>query len=114
MTAIRHLDKPGEYGPKQQICPTHRWRGQESCLLSLQGTRFRIVTALFTAKYLAAINGHMMWSEKNTVFRSEPIELKTRDGRVMALRITMAVLERLRSGKSGNCLVEKLYQHFRE
>ena len=55
-----------------------------------------------------------MWSEKNTVFRSEPIELKTTDGRVMALRIAMAVLERLRSGKSGNCLVEKLYQHFRE
>lgn len=39
--------------------------------------------------------------------------IKTRDGCVMALRVAIGVLERLRWGKSSNCLIEKLYKHFR-
>lgn len=58
MTAIRHPDKPGECEPEQQICPTHRWRDQESWLLSLQGTRFRIVTALFYCE----VSGCHQWA----------------------------------------------------
>ena len=95
MTAIRHLNRPGENEPEQQTLLIHRWRDQESWLLSLQGTRFRIVTALFTARYLASVSGHVIWSERNVVFRNEPIEPKTRDGGVMAFRVAMGVLERL-------------------
>ena len=75
MTAIWHLDRPGENEPEQQTLLIHRWRDQESWLLCLQGIRFCIVKAFFTARYMASVSGHVIWSERNVVFRSGSIEL---------------------------------------
>ena len=75
MTVIRHLDRPGENEPEQQTLLIHRWRDQESWLLCLQGIRFCIVKAFFTARYMASVSGHVIWSERNVVFRSGSIEL---------------------------------------
>lgn len=75
------------------------WKDQEAWALTIHGTEVRLVTALFSQKYLQYVNGSFMYpTEHLVVFRSEPFNLKTDDGRAMALKAIFGLMEYLVTG----------------
>lgn len=77
------------------------WKDQEAWCLTIHGTEVRLVTALFTKRYLSYVNSLFMHpSERLVVFRSQPFNLKVDNGRVMALKAVLALLQYLPSGEA--------------
>lgn len=61
----------------------------------------RVVTALFTKRYLQYIDGPYTYpSERLVVFRSEALSLKPTEGRVKALIVIITLLRYLKSGNA--------------
>lgn len=76
------------------------WQDQEAWVLSIHGTEVRIVTALFTAKYIGAVNSaNAIPSDSDLyVFQSQPINLKYDGGRCEIPKVIIALLRYLKEG----------------
>ena len=74
------------------------WKDQETWAITIHGTEMRIISAYFTKQYLQYVNGPFMYpSEKLVVFRTVPLNMKTKEGRVEGLEAAVTLLYYLKS-----------------
>src|SRR5579862_7091859 len=83
---------------------------QEAFLFTLHGTHLKLVVARFTTTYLTRVKSHSIpENEKLWIRRSIPFQLKDREGREGALRMTIGLLEYIRSGASEIGLMQAAF-----
>lgn len=78
-----------------------RQNDEETFLLSIHGTKLRLVTTYFTAEYFSHLQSHQMpVSQVLYVRRSQFFEMKDPDGRVEALRMCIGLTRYILSGRA--------------
>jgi hypothetical protein len=84
---------------------------QEAFVLSVHGTRLKLVAARFSAAYLSYVRSEKMPVEEYLwVRRSEPYDLKTHLGRVVGLKICIGIINYILSGKAEIGLMQTIFE----
>lgn len=95
----------------EQAAQLGPWSDREAFVLSIHGTRLRLIAAHFTAKYLSCVNSATMpTTEHLWVRRSKWFDLKLVAERPGALKLCMGIYEYLRRGNAEVAQLQKVFE----
>ncbi|ODM16251.1 hypothetical protein SI65_08250 [Aspergillus cristatus] len=87
------------------------WSDQEAFVLSTYGIHLKLMSALFPKEYLQGVHSPTMPVEQTLwVIRTKPYDLKDPDQRAQALKVCIALIAYLHSGKGSVGLLQNIYR----
>lgn len=89
------------------------WSDHDGWLISIHGSRLRIINAFFSQSYLSQVSSPVLCPDQRLlVWRSRQFNLKHSDGRDGALQLVIGLLRFLKSGRAVNSYLSRRVRPF--